>query len=93
MTTIWKFPLKLASFQTVEMPEGAVVLSLQDQNGRPTIWALVQSSAPKRKRAVKMVGTGLSAPDDVLSTHRFLGTYQDLEGLVNHVFLEDEAAA
>lgn len=57
--TIWKFPIKVMDFQTVEMPLGAQIISVQPQNGVLCMWALVDSEQNKKElRRLWVFGTG-----------------------------------
>lgn len=51
---IYKYDLA----HTIEMPKGAQILSIQMQGNQPTIWALVDLSAPMEDRRFETVGTG-----------------------------------
>jgi len=84
MKTIYKYQL-FAGHDVMEMPKGAQVLTVQAQNDKPHIWALVdpyESSVEARRFGV--YGTGHDMPDDL---GPYIGTFQ-LEGgsLVFHVF-------
>jgi hypothetical protein len=87
VTKIWKFPLQLTDRQEIEMPEGAVILSVQVQRSQVCLWALVEPGASKVKRQFRIHGTGHDVPDvDKLD---FIGTIQNNGGdLVFHVFEE-----
>jgi hypothetical protein len=58
MKTIWKYPLHLIDKQTVNMPKGAEILTVQIQNGTITMWALVDPESVKIKRTIEIFGTG-----------------------------------
>lgn len=58
MRTVFKYPLEIASRQTVAIPSGAVFLSLRMQREVPTIWMLVDPEGPTQDVVVKMYGTG-----------------------------------
>jgi hypothetical protein len=82
--SIWKYPLNLVSEQSVDMPQGAQMLTVQMQHEQPHIWALVDPASPKVGRFVMIYGTGHGIPDD---TGRYVGTFQLADGdLVFHVF-------
>jgi hypothetical protein len=83
--TIWKFPLRVTDVQTVRMPVGAVLLTVQIQHAMPTIWALVEDANPDEDVTVRIYGTGHTVMAN-LEYHRYLGTVQHL-GLVWHVFV------
>lgn len=86
MMTIWKYPLEITDEQTIELPQRSEILSVQMQNGVPTIWALVDPKAPgpKVKQKIGIFGTG-NPIDGVLFKQAFIGTVQQ-GSLVWHVF-------
>ena len=63
MKTIWKFPLNLL-VAPVEMPQGAHILTIQNQYGVPTIWAEVDDSLPLEEHYFDVYGTGHKLPED-----------------------------
>lgn len=83
--TIWKFPLEITDRQTVSMPGGAQILTVQTQNGTPCLWALVdEGESEKEDRSIYTQATGgpfVDDPGDLI----YIGTYQ-LPTLVFHVF-------
>ena len=84
MKTIWKYPLSLLDRQSLGMPAGAQVLTVQLQAGGLQVWALVDSDAPEVERHFRIYGTGHPVSDD--SGH-YVGTFQIQGGaLVFHVF-------
>lgn len=83
MATIWKYPFSTQGELTIDMPEGAKVLSLQVQNGAPCLWALVRPEKKVRTRYFRVFGTG--HPIELKTSFVFIGTYQ-LDWLVFHVF-------
>ncbi len=84
--TIWKFPLKIADVQSVEMPRDARILSAQLQDGAVTLWAMVQPAAPRCKRVFWIVGTGHRADHVVVNVFAYISTVQDANGFVWHLF-------
>jgi hypothetical protein len=81
--TIWKYPLQ-PDVTTLDMPQGAQVLTVQVQGNRPVLWALVDPCQLKRKRRFAVFGTGHDIPDEV---GKYIGTFQLLDGgLVFHLF-------
>lgn len=81
--TIWKFPLNITDVQQITVPGGSEFLSVQVQRGIPCIWALVDSTQPKRQVEIRIYGTG--HPIDQIG--QFIGTFQVQGGaLVFHVF-------
>lgn len=82
---IWKTPLYLEEGDSqVNIKVGARPLSLQIQNGVPTIWWVVDLKADNEKRKLSVVGTGWIGKASEFEN--YIGTWQDLSGLVWHVF-------
>ncbi|MGD9850139.1 MAG: hypothetical protein AB7T38_02610 [Nitrospirales bacterium] len=86
MRTIWKYMVPATDVFSLDLPEGAVFLSLHVQQGHPRMWFLVDPEKPRDGRIFSVVGTGHDFPyagDDF----RFLGTFLVGDGvLVFHVF-------
>lgn len=96
MSTIWKFPLNLygpdgnvTDRPVVDIPEGALILTLCLQRGQPTMWAVVDPDAPMAQRRFVVVGTGQPMPDEPTV---YVGTWlSDEDGtFVFHVFDQGE---
>ncbi len=86
MLQIFKYPVAISDSLTIEMPEGAQVLSVQIQHEQAMLWALVNPHKPLTKRHFLYFGTGhlITEPVDDL---RFVGTVQIRGGsLVFHLF-------
>lgn len=61
--SIWKYPLEvIIDKQTVFMPAGAQILSVENQHGRLCIWAIVDTSADLEDREIIVMGTGGPVP-------------------------------
>ena len=88
MKRIWKYPLDVTDEQGITMPDGAVILTVQTQNEKPCLWAIVDPLAPHRIRRFAMIGTGNPADVlDVIPGPHYVGTFQLMGGgLVFHVF-------
>lgn len=83
--TIWKFPIVVADSVQISMPQGARVLSVQEQNRTPCIWALVDPEAPKQTRRFRILGTGHDFPE--ADAYEYHDTFQMHGGaLVFHLF-------
>ena len=70
------------------MPAGAQILSVQEQNGEPQIWALVNSEDQIVTRDFATFETGALINEEESCLH-FIGTYQDLKAvpkMVYHLF-------
>lgn len=80
---IWKYELEIVDDQSVNMPFGATILTVQVQNDIPCVWALVEPSNSAEPRAFHIAGTG--HPFD--GGGKYVGTFQLHDGaLVFHVF-------
>ena len=85
--TIWKYEFETKGLVNIEMPIGAEILTVQTQQEKPCMWALVDPEAKKKQRCFEVIGTGLPiyGGSDIKRTH--IGTYQLHGGsLVFHVF-------
>jgi len=83
---IWKYELTTSDRQSVMMPKGAQILSVQVQNHTPCLWVLCDEMAAQVQRQVLTLITGTQiAPED--ADNQFVGTYQMNDGsFVGHVF-------
>lgn len=91
MNRIHRYRLRHIDRQTVPLPKGAEILSVQSRNGTNDqfdLWALVDPDAPLFGRVVLIVGTGHDVPAGPV---RFISTIQVAAGdFVFHVFEEVE---
>ena len=82
--TIWKYPLQATERQTVTMPVGAEILTVQTQHNRASLWAQVDDTQRPIERTIGIYGTGHPLPSGAIS---YIGTFQiDRGTLVFHVF-------
>lgn len=82
--TIWKFPLEITREQVIDLPKDAYILSVQAQDGVPTIWAKVDPSADVVPTTIVLRGTG--QPFDAADDEDYhIGTVQ-IDGDVWHAF-------
>jgi hypothetical protein len=85
MKSVWKFPLAVTDAQTIEMPIGARLLTVQPQGDQVCLWALVETTAMKERRYIAILGTGHEAPSR--GDLKYIGTFQLNKGaLVFHAF-------
>lgn len=87
--SIWKFKLDTSDIIIVEMPIGAEILTVQEQNDKPCLWALVNiDEVEKEKRTFCVYGTGhIISSNSSNDMKKYIGTYQLMGGcLVFHVF-------
>ena len=75
MNTIYKYTLELIDEQAVKMPEGAVILCAQIQNGVLCLWARVWSESPLESRIFFIIGTGGPFPASNRPP-KYIGTVQ-----------------
>lgn len=82
---IWKYEIS-PDKTSIEIPKDAEILSVQMQNDKPCIWALVNPENKLTEKIIEIYGTGHEIPCDGL--HRiFRGTFQLFDfGLVFHLF-------
>ena len=88
---IWEFPLDASiDRQVVDMPASARVLSVAEQHGKLTVWALWQrGDARIAPKLFEIRGTGEDFALD--ASMRFLGTVLLAGGgYVVHVFVQEE---
>lgn len=82
MRTIWKYAMPWSGTVSLHLPRGAQVLSVQEQEGALTLWALVDPKAANVRRTFVVAITGGEVGDRQI-TH--LGTVQ-FGGYVAHIF-------
>lgn len=81
--TIWKFVLQPKC--EIEMPEGAELLTVQEQGDDICLWAVVEPNSPRVTRKFVGFGTGHPIPGDLQL--KFVGTALLHGGaLVFHIF-------
>ena len=82
--TVWKFPIPITDYMTLNIPKGAVLLTCVTLSHRDlALYALVDPEAPLEKRHFRLAGTG----HDIEEAVHFIGTFVLLEGrLVYHLF-------
>lgn len=82
---IWKWPIEITDYQTIKVPAGTRLLTVQVQRGTPCIWGLCdERMGLQEHRRIGVYGTGNPMPDD---PGKYLGTFQVHEGApVFHVF-------
>lgn len=85
---IYKYPLQIEDEQIVEMPQGAVILSVINQNDQICVYALVDAGSDfSAKRLFRIFGTG--SPVDSAAGFNFIGTVPAHGGaMVWHVFVD-----
>lgn len=85
---IWKWSLGRLGEQVIEIPRGAMVLTVQKQHGAPQIWAYCDPTEPKEAIVISVIGTGIDIP---AHPGDYIGTIQEGE-FVWHIFKRCEAS-
>jgi len=80
MKTIYKYELR-SQDASMKLPKGAEILTVQIQDGRPMIWALVDPENVLVDRFISIVGTGWQVEDNTKYICTFMEGY-----FVWHVF-------
>lgn len=85
MKRIYKYPLAITGLQSVPLPVGAEILTVQMQGDSLCLWALVDAKVVSvTRRTFEVFGTG---HDMDTNPRTYLGTVQQAGGaLVWHVF-------
>lgn len=76
---VFKYQLRVEDVQTIWLPKGAELLTVQTQQGTPCLWALVDEQAPTEERTILMYGTGHPV-------HVSTGRHHDGGAFVFHAF-------
>ena len=84
--TIWKYPLEFEDVQTIQMPIGAEILTVQIQDGKPCLWAEVDADdkVSAEPRFIQIFGTG-QYNMGMSWDRKYIATFQIMK-LVYHVF-------
>lgn len=83
---IFKYNLQIIDDQNIHMPKHSDILTVQNQNGRLTIWTLAEDNHLVMRR-IKIVGTGNTID---VALGKYIGTVQMDHGFVWHVFDQGE---
>ena len=85
MQKVYKYHLRLDDETQIDMPRGAQVLHVAEQNGSLCLWALVETHQDMGRRFFAVRGTGHDC--EGLGPHGYIGTVHTMGGrLVWHVF-------
>jgi hypothetical protein len=85
--TIWKYELEAESLANFQMPIGAEILTVQVQNEKPCMWALVDEDKETEQRCFEIIGTGHTMYRGEDLKRNYIGTFQLHGGsLVFHLF-------
>ena len=84
--TIWKYPLEIQDVQTIRMSIGAEILTVQNQDGKPCLWAEVDADdkVSAEPRYIEVYETG-QAMIGMSLDRKYIATIQ-IGQTVYHVF-------
>ena len=86
MLKIFKYEIEPKDYIEFRLPEKAQILTVQTQNDRGCLWALVNPDNKIITRYFCLIGTGHPIKEDIFSLS-YCGTFQLIEGnLVFHLF-------
>lgn len=86
MQSVYKYTIPLEDYFSLDLPEGAKILTVREQGGEPQLWALVKQGGRNEKRNFRLAGTGhpIKERPEKLS---YIGTFQLAGGsFIGHVF-------
>ncbi len=84
---IFKYSLGKQERQSVELPKGAEILSIQTQLDVIQLWAFVDSDNEREEREIEIFGTGNPIPYEKGFERRYISTFQVYGGhFVFHAF-------
>lgn len=86
MLTIWKFALDITDMQIVNMPKNAEILTVKDQSGVLTLWAIVNPKSELIGRPIEIIGTGNPMQEDIEGFMRSFIDTAIMHPFVWHVF-------
>ncbi len=89
MKTIWKFELQPNRLQSVPIPFGGQILTVQTKgDNAPLMWVLVDPDMPLRDRHIGIYTTNTAVPDD---PGRYINTFHIMDGMLEfHLFEMEE---
>lgn len=87
MITIYKYKITFTDLTIVELPKDAKILTVQEQNNEPYLWALVDTEKEKETRHFRIAGTGHEIEKEITNQLDYINTFQLRGGsLVFHLF-------
>lgn len=86
MRKIFKYPLEITDYQTVEIKSPAILLSVVGIDDEIVMYAMVDDLEYGIPVDVRVIGTGNAIKDDIYN-YKFLGTVKLMNGIeIWHVF-------
>lgn len=82
---VYKYELEVTDEQSIRLPFGAEILTVQQQSDKFCLWALVDPRNELDERVICIHGTGHPIPDNIKL--KYINTFQIPHlGLVFHAF-------
>jgi len=86
MITVYKYKI-VPNQNSILIPKGAEILTVQTQDNIPCIWAKVDTEAKHEERFFEIFGTGHKIHCDMGVDRKYIGTFQiDNGNFVFHLF-------
>lgn len=87
MQSVYKYPIALDDYFSLDLPKGAKILTVQEQRGIPQLWAFIKLGEEEvEKRNFLLAGTGHPIKESPERLN-YVGTFQTFGGgFVGHVF-------
>ena len=86
MNKVFKYPVPVQDRFSLNLPQGARILTVQEQHGEPQIWALVNPENVIETRNFCLAGTGHSIEENEENLN-YIGTFQLYNGdFIEHLF-------
>lgn len=83
--TVYKYEIPLGDAFVLNLPRHPQMLGVQVQQGKPCLWALVDTDWPHRPYSFRVVVTGHPIQD--VHEWQYIGTFQMFDGVfVGHLF-------
>ena len=86
MQSVYKYTIPVEDYFSLDLPKGAKILTVQEQHGKPQLWALVKRGEPNETRNFRLAGTGhpIKESPEMLN---YIGTFQIAGGsFIGHIF-------
>lgn len=84
---IYKYELQVTGNQNIMLPIGSKILTVQNQNEKACLWALVDPNNETEGRHIEIFGTGHPVLSDMGTDRVYISTFQMHGGqLVFHAF-------
>ena len=83
---VYKYTVPMEDYFSLDLPKGAKILTVQEQHGKPQLWALVKQGERNEKRNFRLADTGQPIEESP-ETLNYIGTFQLTGGsFIGHVF-------